>query len=272
MKISVITINLNNKAGLQQTIESIACQTYSDYELIVIDGNSNDGSVDIIKQNEEKIAYWISEPDNGIYNAMNKGIKQAKGEYYYFLNSGDKLISEHVFADLFNNNPDCSFICGNFTTELHNTFKKEEPYKGRDWKFSLYDIYEGDLCHQAFFIKADNFEKYGLYDERLKITADWKLFFDAIGIHNEPVLYKDVDIVIYNMEGLSSTIGGKVIAAERKQVMHELLPADIAQKLDRLLYLERNSYITDIILSRRWIHNCFRAFCKIGRMLGFIKS
>lgn len=272
MKISVITINLNDKAGLQQTIESIICQTFSDYELIVIDGNSTDGSIDIIRQYEDKICYWVSEPDKGIYNAMNKGIEQAKGEYFYFLNSGDRLISKDVFANIFSSNTDCSFICGNFTTELHGILKKEEPYKGRNWQFSLFDIYSGDLCHQAFFIKAGNFEKYGLYDEDLKITADWKLFFLAIGVHHEPVLYKDVDIVIYNMEGLSSTIGGRVIYAERKQVIYDVLPEDVAKKLDRMLYLERNSYITDIVLSRKWIHNCFRAFCKLGRMLGFIKS
>lgn len=272
MKISVITINLNDKSGLKQTIESIICQTFSDYELIVIDGNSADGSIDVIREYEDKITYWVSEPDKGIYNAMNKGIRQAKGEYYYFLNSGDRLISKHVFANIFANNADCSFICGNFTTELHGVLKKEEPYKGRNWQFSLYDIYSGDLCHQAFLIKADNFDKYGLYDEHLRISADWKLFFVAIGIHHEPVLYKDVDMVIYNMEGLSSTIGGKAISAERRRVVHDILPEEVANKLDRALHLERNSYIIDIILSRKWIHNFFRAFCKMGRILGFIKS
>lgn len=186
--------------------------------------------------------------------------------------SGDRLISKHVFANIFTNNADCSFICGNFTTELHGVLKKEEPYKGRNWLFSLYDIYSGDLCHQAFLIKADNFDKYGLYDEHLRISADWKLFFVAIGIHHEPVLYKDVDMVIYNMEGLSSTIGGKAISAERRRVVHDILPEEVANKLDRALHLERNSYIIDIILSRKWIHNFFRAFCKMGRILGFIKS
>lgn len=272
MKLSVITINLNNSRGLQQTIESIVCQTFTNYELIIIDGGSNDGSVDIIKQYEDRVSYWISESDKGIYDAMNKGIKQAKGEYYYFLNSGDRLISEVVFTGIFADNPSSSFICGNFITEFHGNFKKEEPYKNRDWQFSLYDLYSGDLCHQAFFIKADNFDKYGLYDDSLRITADWKLFFNAIAIHHEPVSYKDIDIVIYNMEGLSSTIGGQVIFAERKKIIHELLPESTADKLDRLLYLEQNSYITDIIRSRRWLFTCFRAFCKLARIFGFIKS
>lgn len=272
MKLSIITINLNNKQGLQQTLESVAKQTYTDYELIVIDGNSTDGSTDIIKENESTIAYWVSEPDKGIYNAMNKGIKQAKGDYLHFLNSGDSYTSETILSDIFNGNKDCSFICGNFITENKGILKKEEPYKDFDWRFSLYRIYSGDLCHQAFFIKADNFEKYGLYDERLKITADWKLFFDAIGIHREDVIYKDIDIVFYNMEGLSSIIGGKTIRAERELVTRELLPQSTVMELDRMYYLEQNSYITDIIRSRKWIFNCFRAFCKLGRVFGFIKS
>jgi len=272
MRLSIITINLNNKKGLQQTLESVAKQTYTDYELIVIDGNSTDGSLDVIKRYEDSIHYRVSEPDNGIYNAMNKGIQKAKGDYLHFLNSGDSYADQNVLNEIFKDNPTSSFVCGNFITENKGVFKKEEPYKNRDWRFSLYEIYSGDLCHQAFFIKSDNFKKYGLYDERLKITADWKLFFDAIGIHHEDVVYKDVDIVFYNMEGLSSTIGGKIIRAEKEQIARELLPAYTVKNLERIYYLQQNSYITDIIRSRKWIFNCFRAFCKMGRILGFIKS
>ncbi|MDR2910496.1 MAG: glycosyltransferase [Bacteroidales bacterium] len=95
MKLSIITINLNNVAGLQKTIESVVKQTFTDYEYIVIDGGSTDGSADIIKQHANKITYWVSEPDKGIYNAMNKGIRVAKGEYCLFLNSGDWLINSN---------------------------------------------------------------------------------------------------------------------------------------------------------------------------------
>jgi len=84
MKLSIITVNLNNAAGLQKTIESVITQTFTDYEYIIIDGGSTDGSVDVIKQHADKITYWVSEPDKGIYNAMNKGILQAKGEYCLF--------------------------------------------------------------------------------------------------------------------------------------------------------------------------------------------
>lgn len=272
MKLSVITINLNNKDGLRSTLESIVNQIFIDYELIVIDGASTDGSIDVIKEFENKINYCISEPDAGIYNAMNKGITFSNGDYLYFLNSGDKLISESVFSDIFGNNPNTAFICGNFVTDNRGILKKEEPYKKKDWRFVLYDIYWGNLCHQAFFIRKDMFIRYGLYDERLRISADWKLFFIAIGIHHEGVLYKDTDIVIYNMQGLSSTIGGKAIHEERRLVVKEELPHVTANELERLYYLQYNSYIIDIIRSRKWIFNSFRAFCKLGRMLGFIES
>ena len=89
MRYSIITINYNNEEGLRHTIESIVCQTYTDFEFIIIDGGSTDGSVDVIKEYAEHIAYWVSEKDNGRYNAMNKGVCQAKGDYCIFMNSGD---------------------------------------------------------------------------------------------------------------------------------------------------------------------------------------
>ena len=81
MKLSVITINYNNRDGLKKTIESVVNQTYKDFEYIIIDGGSTDGSVEVLKEYSDKIDYWVSEPDKGIYNAMNKGIDIAKGEY-----------------------------------------------------------------------------------------------------------------------------------------------------------------------------------------------
>ena len=91
MKLSIITINYNHKEGLLKTIKSVVNQTYHDIEYIVIDGGSTDGSVDVVKQYEDSISYWVSEPDCGIYNAMNKGVAKATGEYCLFLNSGDSL-------------------------------------------------------------------------------------------------------------------------------------------------------------------------------------
>lgn len=271
MKLSVITINLNNKKGLIKTIESVIFQSFTELEFIIIDGGSTDGSVEVLKQYDDRISYWISEPDTGIYNAMNKGIRQAKGEYMHFLNTGDRLVSDEVYKKIFDGNPHESFICGNFIEEKGEQYTLNESYRDRDWTEPLYDIYAGDLCHQAFFIKADNFVKYGLYDETLRITADWKLFFIAIGIHRESVLYKDVNVVIYNMEGLSSTIGGVAIGKERRTIIEEYLPTNLLQRFDRLRHLEANGYIVDFIHSQKWIYYGFHAFRKILRSIGLAK-
>ena len=99
MKLSIITINYNNRDGLQKTIESVVSQSFKDFEWIVIDGGSNDGSRELIERYAESISYWVSEPDKGIYNAMNKGIKASNGDYLLFLNSGDSLCDEYVIAD-----------------------------------------------------------------------------------------------------------------------------------------------------------------------------
>jgi len=271
MKLSVITINLNDKEGLEKTIRSLFCQTFSDYEFILIDGGSTDGSLDVIEKYKDRVSYWVSEPDKGIYNAMNKGIAQAKGEYCYFLNSGDYLISENVLFDIFQ--PDCheSFICGNFITETNGVLNHNEPYKNRDWLLSLYDIFSGFLAHQAFFIKKEMFDKYGLYDEHLRVISDWKHFFIAIGIHHENVLYRDVDVVVYNTDGLSSKIGGKAIYKEKVQVAKEELSPQLFTKLDRLYFLDRNGFIVDFLHSRKWIWFLFRVFYKLCRFLGLAK-
>ena len=101
MKLSIITINLNNKNGLSETISSVIAQTFTDYEYIIIDGQSTDGSLEVIKQNANHINQWISENDHGIYNAMNKGLNLAKGEYCLFLNSGDSLYDSDVLQVLY---------------------------------------------------------------------------------------------------------------------------------------------------------------------------
>ena len=96
MKYSIITVNYNNKEGLRKTIESVISQTFRDFEYIVIDGGSSDGSAELLKEYSDKITYWVSEPDKGIYNGMNKGIAKATGDYLNFMNSGDCFYDQQV--------------------------------------------------------------------------------------------------------------------------------------------------------------------------------
>ena len=120
MKLSIITINKDNAEGLQKTLDSVACQTWHDFEHIIVDGASADSSVDIIRNYAADVhpypVKWLSEPDTGIYNAMNKGIRMANGEYCLFLNSGDYLYAENVLESVFDKKCKSDIFYGNYYT------------------------------------------------------------------------------------------------------------------------------------------------------------
>ena len=198
MKLSVITINYNNREGLLKTIESVVNQTWQDFEYIIIDGGSTDGSLDVIKQYSNCIDYWVSETDKGIYNAMNKGIDVALGEYCIFLNSGDSfydyqtLSLSHPFLD------GTDVVAGyhKLDTGEIGVLPKEITLQ------SLYNHQQP--CHQSSFIKTKLLKKYR-YDEKYKLVSDWK-FFIQIFIYDDSS-YKPIDVVVsvYDRNGISST-------------------------------------------------------------------
>jgi glycosyltransferase involved in cell wall biosynthesis len=174
--ISVITINFNDRVGLERTFESVFNQTFQDFEYIVIDGGSNDGSKELIEENTGKISYWISEPDKGIYNAMNKGISAAKGDYLLFLNSGDILYKNDVLKS-------CeTYLCNEDIISGNLSFVENE----RNWlgktpeTLSFYRFFTDTLYHPCSFIKKTAFDTFGWYDEEYKICSDWKWFLLAI--------------------------------------------------------------------------------------------
>jgi len=177
MKLSIITVNLNNAVGLEKTIESVCNQTFTDFEYIIIDGGSNDESTNIINQYSDKISYCISEADKGIYHAMNKGIKQAYGEYCLFLNSGDYLFNDKTLEIVFNSNVEADIIYGDRIEIKHN---KEVGRKVYPDKLSFYHFYIDSLPHQATFIKSKLFSDIGYYNEKLEYASDWEFFLKAI--------------------------------------------------------------------------------------------
>lgn len=223
-QLSIITINLNNAIGLQKTIESVVKQTSQDFEYIVIDGGSTDGSVEVIKRYAAKITYWISEPDNGIYNAMNKGIKLAQGTYCQFLNSGDYLLAPNVTEQMLHNVPDCSIVYGNKIREYNGKLKVEKSYAGR--QITLLDLYRSTIFHSCAYIKRSLFEKYGFYDETLKIVSDWKFYLITVGLYNESIVYRDIDMVWFDSNGISST-NYALDKQEREAVLKSVLPETI---------------------------------------------
>jgi glycosyltransferase involved in cell wall biosynthesis len=222
-KLSIITINLNNANGLRKTIKSIIEQSYIDYEYIIIDGGSTDNSISIIEENVEKITHWISEPDKGIYNAMNKGILKSKGEFLLFLNSGDYLFDENVLQKIFNSETNCDFLYGNIIFKTQNGKLKREIGPGSS-EISFYSFYLNTICHQSSFIHKSLFEKYGLYDENLKIASDWKFLLKTLVLNSATIKYMDIDVAYYDMYGISST-QKELVKAEREKVLNELIPA-----------------------------------------------
>ena len=218
MKLSIITINYNDCVGLRKTIESVVNQTYKDFEYIVIDGGSTDGSVDVIREYADTIDYWISESDKGIYNAMNKGIDVAKGEYYNFLNSGDTFCDKNTLDYVSRYISNYDIVCGNTIMPY-----RQEPIK----KITFNSLYSGTICHQCAFIKGTLMKKYR-YDETLKIVADRKFFIQALIFENCSYLAVDVDIVNYDISGLSSQ-NRHLSDYEYSKVLEELIPERIRQ-------------------------------------------
>ena len=176
-KFSIITINLNNDAGLQKTTQSVFGQNFKDFEYIVIDGGSKDGSIALIEANKDRLSYWISEVDSGVYNAMNKGIQKATGEYLLFLNSGDYLMHENILAEVATSLDGTELIYGNVFL-IENSQKSWIGFYPA--KLSFQHFVDGSLPHPCSFIKKSVFDKVGYYDEGLKIVADWKFFLHAI--------------------------------------------------------------------------------------------
>ena len=228
-KLSIITINLNNAEGLEKTICSVINQTYSDFEYIVIDGGSTDGSLDVIKKYADKLSHWVSEPDAGIYNAMNKGIRKAGGKYCQFLNSGDWLVGSDVTERMLKDMPECAIYYGNMIKIKKGENEVDKGFKGKP--ITLVDMFCGTINHSPAYIRRDLFDKYGLYDETLKIGADWKFYLIAVGLNDELVAYRDVNVTIFDMKGISS-LNPDLFIEERQSVVRDLINKNILRDLE----------------------------------------
>lgn len=220
MRLSIITINLNNYSGLKKTIESVICQSFTDFEFLIIDGGSYDESPNIIKMFEDRIDYWVSEKDLGIYNAFNKGIQKSNGEYCFFLNSGDYLINPNVLEMIFNNEIHEDIVFGNMLVLLNN--KIEGKSKGKS-KISFRDIYDGMIKHQASFIRKKLFMDFGFYNENLRIISDWEFFIKTIGLGGASYRYIDIEVTCFDNNGISNN-NVILVEQERKTVLDSCLP------------------------------------------------
>ena len=211
MKLSIITINYNNAAGLKKTLDSVAVQTCTDFEHIIVDGESTDNSVEIIHEYEQNLTShlsplasrlkWLSESDTGVYNAMNKGIKLARGEYLLFLNSGDYLIADDVIDKVFTHDCYADILCARCdVSDNGKVVWTSNPPK----KVTFGILYTVGLAHQSTFIRRTLFEQLGYYDESFRYNADIEFWFRSIVNHGATTQRIGVITTDYNLDGISS--------------------------------------------------------------------
>lgn len=270
MKLSIITINYNNVVGLKDTLQSVVTQTCQEYEHIIIDGGSTDGSVPVIKYYEEQIIAkrsnlnifcpqitWISELDGGIYEAMNKGIAKSSGEYLYFLNSGDTLVDEYVIEKLMDElvfvGEDIIVSRINFTDSVG---RYHADYQLRMPKVSLFHFMQTGIPHQSALIHRSLFEQYGLYDVKYRIVADWEFFLRALVVNNASLRYTDITIANFDGTGLTST-HGKEMMDEIEKVVQDTFPKRVIvdyrwmqscrSDLQRIEWLQEHSFLHGIV-------------------------
>ena len=256
MKLSIITINYNNAEGLRKTLASVASQTYRDIEHVIVDAASTDGSVDVIRDYESAnrssvhplTIVWSSKKDKGIYNGMNIGIQRATGDYIQILNSGDILaapdVTERMMAALDSLNTKRSTLNEDAISILYGNMLKSYDGKkiiNRDTcggnmytPESFLYFYKGTLNHDCAYIRRDLFEKYGLYNEQMKICSDWEWYVRAIVLGGEKPVYTNIDVTIFDMNGVSESYGknADIIKRERREYLEKILLPSVLHDYD----------------------------------------
>jgi glycosyltransferase involved in cell wall biosynthesis len=191
--ISVITVVYNGAATLEQTMLSVINQTYKNIEYIIIDGGSTDGTIDIIKKYEKHLAYLVSEPDKGIYDAMNKGIDKAKGDFVYFLNSGDYLFETTTLSKIV---AKISNLYSIYYGDVYMTNIRKLYWR----KFSRFKLAVGNICHQSIFYPKSIYKKYN-YVIKYKVYAD---YYYNISVYPEvKFIYLNETVALYEYSGYS---------------------------------------------------------------------
>lgn len=253
MKISIITINYNNSIGLDATINSVINQFYTDYEYIVIDGGSSDNSIDVINEYSPRLACWVSEKDNGIYHAMNKGIDKASGEYLLFLNSGDYL-EPNVLQQVASQLTGEGIVYGDLYYVSPNKPRELCRYPN-SLSASLLISPHFSLPHPASFIKRELFEN-ERYNEHYKIVSDWEFFLKSIVLKGCTTKHVPVAISNFLDGGISSKQENReLIMNEREHALSHIFPQMVYQSLQQLCILEQSplcGVIPQIGSSRRF--------------------
>ena len=235
MRYSIITVNYNNRDGLRRTIESVIHQSYRDFEYIVIDGGSTDGSADVLQEYDDQITYWVSEKDDGIYNAMNKGIAQAKGDYLNFMNSGDCFFADNILEKVSSYKSSADFIVGkdyHFNESIHQGHASVQPSRT-----TMIHFFVSTLDHQSCFIKRELFNN-SPYREDYRLVSDWIFFTEKIVGEGKHVDFIP-DIVCRREEGGLSEQQWEKNRREINTWLHNYLPIGVFNDYSTLAKLDR---------------------------------
>lgn len=214
MRISIITVTYNRAHIIKGAIEGVLRQRYKDYEYIIVDGASKDNTTDILKEYEPMFdgrMRWISEPDNGLYDAINKGFKMAKGDVVGIINSDDYFHRDDTFDIIANafNDPTVDAI---YAESRHDKGNKAEYQTKSGESFRRWKMRFGLMpSHQTFYVKRELFDKYGFYKTDYKITADFELLLRFIYIHKINVKYIPEALFTFSLGGVSTTLSNKLL-------------------------------------------------------------
>lgn len=234
MKLSIITVSRNNLAGLRKTCESVSAQSYTDYEWLIVDGGSTDGTPEYLQSLVPQPARWCSEADQGIYNAMNKGIAWSHGEYLLFLNSGDVLADGQVLERMVTELHDADIVYGD---ALFCKPKKARLVQYPE-HFTLYHLWKGFTpCHQAAFIRAELLRDGGGYDERYRIVADYRKWIEW-KLEGRVFRHVTVTVCRYMLDGISTT-HQQLHRQEHDAVVRELLSPVMLEQMEYIQWLKK---------------------------------
>ncbi|BDA79165.1 glycosyl transferase [Leptospira kobayashii] len=245
-KLSIITINFNNRKGLEKTIESVRSQSWKDFEHIIIDGGSTDGSAEYLKKNAHLFSYWVSEKDNGIYHAMNKGIVHANGDYCQFLNSGDVLNRMDSFKNLWEKYEEVTgeqvydLIYSNMETHYNGKSPENKLYLS---ELSPFYLAIEIINHQSQFISTKILKTINGYDETYRLASDYELFLRLVLIEKVKYIHIPVIVCNYDMIGLSSSPEmGKKYQKERDEIRSRYFPDELKRAKEMEFFQTSSSF------------------------------
>lgn len=276
MKLSIITVNYNNAEGLDRTLRSVEMQSCLELEHIIIDGGSSDESIGMIEAYEARIeslradesrgyplVSWVSERDGGIYDAMNKGVRKAIGEYLYFLNSGDVLASPTVLQEMIGllDGTDCVIgrviLTRNGLVEGQTALLSEKDV-------SMYHMYLHGINHQSALIKRDLLLNTP-YDITVKMSADWKFFVQTIVLDGASTKFVDLCFANYDLSGISSDT--QAIIRERESLLETILPERIARDYRTIAPHYYEIIRVEWLLRHPFWYKIYRALTTFGRKI-----